>query len=152
MTGKKEKSSLFQRALQRLSFRSRKNRYDLVIEKKEVANDANKEVIKEAETIPTSCHPTPYSRWRQPPSPPSHLKEKQEYAGDNINISNSSLDTGRERRGVKETEVVRAQSLTVLDMTHTVETVTVSTYHNQTLLDFHLSPLEHIIIIIIFLP
>ena len=36
---------------------------------------------------------------------------------------------------------MRAQSLTVLDMAPTVETVTVSNYHNQLLLDFHLPPL-----------
>merc|ERR1719233_1220866 len=121
----KEKSSLFQRALQRLSFRSRKNRYDLVIEKKEVVNDTNKKLMKESATTPSSCPPSPYCSWRKTPSPPNHLKEKKESPGDNINISNSSLNLGRERRGGKETEVVRAQSLTVLDMAPTVETVTV---------------------------
>ena len=131
MAGKKEKSSLFQRALQRLSFRSRKNRYDLVIEKKEVFNDTNEEVIKEipveAVPMPSSCPPTPYCSWRQTPSPPSHLKEKRESSGDNVNLSNTSLNIGKEKTGMKETEVVRAQSMTVLDMAPTVETITVST-------------------------
>jgi len=131
MAGKKEKSSLFQRALQRLSFRSRKNRYDLVIEKKEVFNDTNEEVIKEipveAATMPSSCPPTPYCSWRQTPSPPSQLKEKRESPGDNVNLSNTSLNIGKEKTGMKETEVVRAQSMTVLDLAPTVETITVST-------------------------
>jgi len=73
MAGKKVKSSLFQRALQRLSLRSHTKKYNLVIEKKDDTKEVTEEKydVKEKVTSASSCPPTPYPDWRQHNSVPS---------------------------------------------------------------------------------
>jgi len=127
---KKEKSSLFQRALQRLSFRTQKKKYDLVIEKKDVVNDINEDATKDSEVeavqTPSSCPPTPYCSWRQSPSSSSQYNpEYEEDGGEVIAPSKAVLGRDREMQGEKEIGVVRAQSMTVLDMASPGRTITI---------------------------
>ena len=91
MGGKKEQPSLFRTALQRLSFRSKKKKYSLVIEQRQGADASADSTLIETEEVeniksevavddtkaattpphPHNCPSTPSSCWRQKP-PPAH--------------------------------------------------------------------------------